>query len=256
MSRLGQVLAVAALVAVVASCNAGGPAIDRAAQPVDGEPVIYVAVGASETAGVGTHDPFRQAWPKVLWRQALPEAILYDLGRAGSTLSEALVEQAGEAAALQPDIVTVWLNVNDLVAQVPVKSYEHDLRALLSMLRDVGATVLVATTPRIDSLPIYLACRPDPPVDAPACPLPGLMLPTPNEVRGAVAAYNVAIDRVAAETGAIVVDLQIYGNAPIEHPEWIADDGFHPSVEGARAIARAFEQALPAEIVDAATIPR
>lgn len=250
------ILAVVALVVAATSCDARGPAIDRAVPPVDGEPVIYVAIGASETAGVGTRDPFRQAWPKVLWSEALPEAILYDLGRAGSTLSEALVEQSGEAAALQPDIVTVWLNVNDLVAQVPVESYERDLRALLSMLRDEGATVLVATTPRIDSLPIYLACRPDPPVDAPICLVPGLTLPTPSEVRVAVAEYNAAIERVAAETEAIVVDLQDYGNAPIEHPEWIAVDGFHPSAEGAQAIARAFEAALPGEIVDAAALPR
>ena len=243
-------------VILAASCSTNGPAIDRSAPPVEGDPVIYVAIGASETAGVGTYDPFRQAWPKVLWREALPEAVLYDLGRAGSTLSEALVEQSGEAAALQPDIVTVWLNVNDLVAQVPVATYERDLRAMLSGLREQGATVLVATTPRIDSLPIYLACRPDPPPDAPACPVPGLTLPTPDEVRVAVGSYNDAIDRVAAETGAIVVDLQVYGNAPIEHPEWIAEDGFHPSAEGAQAIARAFEQALPAEIVEAATFPR
>ncbi len=256
MTLARSVIACTALVATLAACvGAGGPAIDRAVPPVEGEPVVYVAIGASETAGVGTPDPFRQAWPKVLWREALPEAVLYDLGRAGSTLSEALVEQSQEAVMLQPDVVTVWLNVNDLVAQVPVDVYESDLRTLLSMLRDQGATVLVATTPRIDSLPIYLACRPDPPAGA-ICPIPGIMLPSPNEVRAAVAGYNVAIERVAGETGAIVVDLQTYGDAPIEHPEWIADDGFHPSAEGAEAIARAFEQALPPDLIDAATLPR
>ncbi len=246
----------ALLVSLTACFDGGGPAIDRAAAPVEGVPVVYVAIGASETAGVGTNDPFRQAWPKVLWREALPEAVLYDLGRAGSTLAEALVEQAHEAAALEPDLVTVWLNVNDLVAQVPVETYERDLRTLLSMLRDAGATVLVATTPRIDSLPIYLACRPNPAADASICPVPELSLPTPGEVRVAVAGYNGAIERVAGETGAIVVDLQAYGDAPIEHPDWISEDGFHPSAEGAEAIALAFERALPAEVTDAATLPR
>jgi acyl-CoA thioesterase I len=227
-----------------------------AAPPVDNDPVVYVAIGASETAGVGTSDPFTEAWPKVLWARALPEAVLYDLGRPGSTLSEALVEQAGEAVALQPDVVTVWLNVNDLVAQVPADVYERDLRSLLSPLTEAGATVLVATTPRIDSLPIYLACRPDPPPDAPVCPAPGLPLPPPSVVRSSVAGYNRAIERVAAETGAIVVDLQRYGDAPVEHPEWIAEDGFHPSTEGAEAIAQAFVEALPPELTDAASAPR
>ena len=257
MKPIRSFVALTALIATLSGCvGATGPAIDRAAPPVEGEPVIYVAIGASETAGVGTSDPFSEAWPKVLWRDALPEAVLYDLGRAGSTLSEALIEQSGQAVELQPDVVTVWLNVNDLVAQVPVESYERDLGTMLSLLGEGGATVLVATTPRIDSLPLYLACGPDPPANAPACPVPDLTLPTPTEVRNAVAGYNDASERVATETGAIVVDLQVYGDAPIEHPEWIAEDGFHPSTEGAIAIARAFEQALPAAITDAATLPR
>jgi len=257
MTTARSIAGLAALALLCMACvDATGPALDRAATPVSGDPVIYVAIGASETAGVGTRHPFVDAWPKVLWREALPEAVLYDLGRAGSTLSEALVEQSGEAVALSPDVVTVWLNVNDLVQQVPIETYERDLRSLLSPLTDGGATVLVATTPRIDSLPIYLACRPDPPPDAPVCPAPELALPTPTEVQAAVAGYNEAIERVAAETGAIVVDLQRYGNAPVDHPEWIADDGFHPSAEGAEVIAQAFAQGLPRALTDAASLPR
>lgn len=232
------------------------PAIDPAAAPVTGDPVIYVAIGASETSGVGTEDPFTQAWPKVLWRESLPEAVLYDLGRPGSTLAEALVEQAGQAGALDPDVVTIWLNVNDMVEQVPVALYERDLRRMLEPLTRTGASVLVATTPRIDSLPIYLACRPDPPADGPSCPAPDISLPTPAEIQAIVAGYNAAIERVAAETGAIVVDLQVYGDAPVTHPDWIAPDGFHPSADGARVIAETFAEALPPAIVEAASAPR
>jgi acyl-CoA thioesterase-1 len=242
---------------VLGACVRGeGPAIDAAVAAVTGDPVIYVAIGASETSGVGTDDPFTEAWPKVLWRESLPEAVLYDLGRPGSTLAEALVEQAGQAAALGPDVVTVWLNVNDMVEQVPVALYEQNLRRMLEPLTQTGATVLVATTPRIDSLPIYLACRPDPPAAGPSCPAPDVSLPTPAEVRATVAGFNAAIERVAAETGAIVVDLQAYGDAPATNPEWIAPDGFHPSTDGAEAIAGAFAEALPPEVVQAASAPR
>lgn len=242
---------------VLGACVRGeGPAIDAAAEPVTGDPVIYVAIGASETSGVGTDDPFTEAWPKVLWRESLSEAVLYDLGRPGSTLAEALVEQAPQASALDPDVVTVWLNVNDLVRQVPAALFEQDLRRMLEPLTQTGASVLVATTPRIDSLPIYLACRPDPPADGPSCPAPDVSLPTPAEVRAIVTRYNAAIERVAAETGAIVVDLQAYGDAPKANPEWIAPDGFHPSTEGALAIADAFADVLPLEVVQAASAPR
>lgn len=256
--RIGRVGLAGFLSVALAACfGGGGSTIEQPATPVTGPPVVYVAIGASETAGVGTRNPFTEAWPKVLWRDSLPEAVLYDLGRAGSTLSEAIVEQLDEAISVEPDIVTVWLNVNDLIAQIPASEYERELRGLLTRLStDTDATVLVANTPRIDSLPIYLACLPDPPLDGPACPTPSVAVPTPAQVRRAVDAYNTSIDRVAAQTGAIVVDLQAYGEAPITHPEWIAPDGFHPSTEGARAIADAFGEALPAAIVDAASQPR
>jgi lysophospholipase L1-like esterase len=256
--RIGRLGLAGFLSVTMAGCfGGGGSTIEQPATPVIGPPVVYVAIGASETAGVGTRDPFTDAWPKVLWRESLPEAVLYDLGRAGSTLSEAIVEQLDEAIAVEPDVITVWLNVNDLVAKVPASEYERELRVLLTALStETDATVLVADTPQIDSLPIYLACLPDPPVDGPTCPTPGLSVPSPAQVRSAVEAYNEVIDRVAGQTGAIVVDLHAYGEAPITHPEWIADDGFHPSTEGAREIADAFGRALPAEVIDAASQPR
>jgi lysophospholipase L1-like esterase len=255
MSRGSAGLAVLALLAATCVREAGSP-IDPSAPPADGNPLVYVAIGASETVGVGTRDPFTQAWPKVLWRDALPQAVLYDLGRPGSTLGEALVEQLPQALELQPDVATIWLNVNDLVERVPAYDYERDLRSMVGAMTATGADVLVASTPRIDSLPVYLACLPDPPPDARPCPARDVSLPTPARVRASVDAYNEAITRVAFETGAIVVDLQAYGNAPRAHPAWIADDGFHPSAAGAEAIAAAFADALPAALRAAASAPR
>ena len=34
--------------------------------------MLYVAVGASDTVGVGTADPQREAWPRVFLHTALP----------------------------------------------------------------------------------------------------------------------------------------------------------------------------------------
>ncbi len=69
-------------------------------------------------------------------------------------------------------------------------------------------------------------------------------------------AYNVAIRDEAARAGAIVVDLQAFGNAPVEHPDWVAADGFHPSTAGAKAVAKAFAAQLPAGLTSAAAVPR
>jgi len=236
-------VAEAVSVAVLAACGAAPSDDALVGSPVGRPPPVYDAVGASETVGVGTEDPLREAWPRVFWRTALPDAVYYNFGRSGSTTAEALTEQVPQAVAVDPDVVTVWLNVNDLIALVPPSTYEDQLGSLVGRLRRDGATqVLVATTPRLDSLPMYLACRPSPPPDAPPCPV-DFVLPPPELVRAAVDAYNRAIVRVTEREGAILVDLGVFGDAPAEHPEYVAPDGFHPSAEGAAAVAGAFVEA-------------
>jgi acyl-CoA thioesterase I len=245
------VLAASSVLAVtLVACSHAGSTGTPVGSPVEGPGRVFAAVGASETVGMGTDDPIRDAWPKVLWRSALADAAYYDLGIPGATTAEALTLQAPQAVAIAPDVVTVWLNVNDLIAQVPADTYEDQLGELVRQLRRGGQTqVLVATTPDLRSLPVYLACRPAPPADGPVCPVP-FRLPPPSQVRAAVDAYNAAIERVVEREGATLVDLGAFGDAPAQHPEYVAEDGFHPSTEGAVAIAQAFATALaPADVV-------
>ncbi|MBI3648596.1 MAG: SGNH/GDSL hydrolase family protein [Actinobacteria bacterium] len=237
----------AALAVFAPSCTGGGAAGGIAVgSPVTGKPFVYAAVGASETVGIGTTNPLTDAWPRVLWRTTLPGAIFYDFGVSGSTTADALSQQVGAALAVHPDLVTVWLNVNDLIHGVPVARYQKELGTLIHKLRDGGAVqVLVATTPRLDSLPVYLACR----RSEVTCPLPDPSLPPPGVVRAQVRSYNSAITRVAFAEGAIIVDLGSFGDAPATHPEYISGDGFHPSTLGAAAIAVAFAKTIPASTV-------
>lgn len=249
MNGLPTVRRVAAAISVfvfsLTACSGDGVTGTPVGSPVEGPGRVFAAVGASETVGIGTDDPIRDAWPKVLWRSALADAAYYDLGIPGSTTGEALNDQVSQALSVEPDVVTVWLNVNDLIARVPVATYERQLGLLVRQLRRGGRTeVLVASTPELTSLPVYLACRPDPPADGPGCALP-FPLPAPEVVRAAVDAYNAAIARVVKREGAILVDLGAFGDAPAAHPEYVASDGFHPSTQGAEVIARAFADALP-----------
>ena len=148
---------------------------------------------------------------------------------------------------LAPDLVTVWLNVNDLVARVPLATYEEQLGRLISGLRRNGSTrVLVANTPPLDRAPAYLACRPNPPPRS-RCALPAV--PEPELVRLAVAAYNQAIARVVTANGATLVDLHAAGLAARSagrEESLFGTDGFHPSTAGHRAVADAFAVVLRA----------
>jgi lysophospholipase L1-like esterase len=206
--------------------------------------VVYAALGASETYGIGAGNP-RQAWPRVFTDDVLPRsAVLYNFGIPGATTAQALHDEVPAALAVHPTVATVWLNVNDLLSGVAAQDYEAQLRQVLRALRRGGQTrVLVANTPDLAQLPAYRACLPGAPAGGPACLIPAEFMPTPQAVAAAVAAYNTAISDAAKQEGATLVDLHFNDSQIAQHPEWISADGFHPSGQGHAVIARQFEDA-------------
>ncbi len=210
--------------------------------------LLYVAVGASETYGLGATDPLRESWPQVFYRKALPRrASFVNLGIPGATVADALTKEALYTAKLEPELVTVWLNVNDILSGVGVQAYERDLDKLLKLVTtDDATTVLIANTPPLEWLPSYRACLPNPPAGAPECQFEGTW-PRPKVVDRLIATYNSAIDRAAARVGASVVDLHAATFALVRRgrgADLVSGDGFHPSTEGHREVARAFTEAF------------
>src|SRR5213082_1759328 len=118
-----------------------------AARAQAARPLTYVAIGASDAVGVGARDPVTDGWVPRLGARLGPQTRVVNLGVSGSTLAQALDEQAGPALDAQPDIVTVWLAVNDLNARVPLDQYAADLDNLLGQLETTHARVLVGNVP-------------------------------------------------------------------------------------------------------------
>jgi acyl-CoA thioesterase I len=237
------------LLLLLAACTSGGPAArpglarPPAAVATTPAPVVYAAIGASETAGIGAADPRRQAWPTVFYLTALPPtAVYYNLGIPGETTQAALTGELPEALTVRPTLVTVWLNVDDLAAGVSAADYEARLGELVHAARRGGAArVLVANTPHLDRLPIYLQCR----AGTARCPF-AAGAPPAAELDAAVDAYNAAIARLVQREGAVLVDLHAGGEVPDLHPDWVGVDGFHPSAAGYAAISATFAAALAA----------
>ena len=198
---------------------------------------LYVAVGASDAVGVGARRPRREAWPRLLHRRVFgPGTRFVNLGVSGATVAEALAEQVPQAERLEPDVATVWLVVNDVVADVPVDRYEADLDELVARLGRRGATrVLLGNCPYLDRLPAYLLGR-------------ALgVAPEPEEANALVDRYNAAVEAVAVRQDATLVDLRAAGlaarRAGVES-KLFAADGFHPSTAGHRALAATFATAV------------
>lgn len=234
MPRLVRLLLLAVL--LTSSCGSNGD------HPELSEGARWVVVGASDARGYGTDSPATKAWPRLVRFDILPEnGAVVNLAAPGDTVEKALARQLPQTVARPADLALVWLAVNDVVDQVPADTYERQLRELVHGLRAGGKTrVLLGNTPLLDRLPALERCR-----QGGRCPKKGA--PPAEEVAATVDAYNAAIARVATAEGAELVDLHarsVQAREAGTEASLIAEDGFHPSNEGHRAVADAFEAVL------------
>jgi lysophospholipase L1-like esterase len=183
-----------------------------------------VALGASDSVGVGAGVPERESWVAVLHARLPAGSRLVNLGVSGSLLRQALDQQLPVALDADPDLVTVWLAVNDLNARVPLDRYTADLDTLLRSLRaGSDATILVGNVPDMSTLPSASRMN---------------LAPIPR--------WNAQIEEVVARNGAQLVDLRDAWREVAEHPEYVSSDGFHPSTAGyVRLADRFFDAATP-----------
>lgn len=186
----------------------------------------YVAIGASDAFGVGTYDPAHDNWPTVLASLLGPDARLVNLGIPGETVAEARRTELPVALDARPDLITVWLGVNDIVQSVPVATYEQQLKAmLLDLHQRTDAHVFVANIPDLSLLPSFTG-------------------KDQSALHETIVQWNAAIAQAVAATGATLVDLYSSWRELANHPEYIASDGFHPSTVGARRLAEVFQVAI------------
>ena len=193
----------------------------------------YVAIGASDSVGIGATEPETEGWVPRLHATMPSGTRLVNLGVSGSVISEALDQQLPVALDAEPEVATVWLAVNDLKNGVPLRRYERDLDTMLGTLRKNDATVLVGNIPDLASLPL------------PDAALYAYGVPSRAALRAEIARWNTSIARIASRHHAILVDLHAGWRELRAHPEYISGDGFHPSSEGYARLAQVWRSRLP-----------
>jgi lysophospholipase L1-like esterase len=189
--------------------------------------LLYVAIGASDTFGVGSDDPQTQAWPTDLAKDLGGGVRLVNLGIPNVHVHNALSDELPLALDTHPDLVTIWLAVNDLADNVPLDSYSHDLDLLLTRLQRANphVRIAVANVPDLTLVPRFAAAD-------------------TRALRAQIAAYNSAIATIVKRHNVLLVDLYQRWNDLANHPEYISNDGFHPNAIGYAAIAQVFYQVL------------
>jgi acyl-CoA thioesterase I len=225
--RLFVALAVAvACLAVLVSCD-GAPAAGSALRPTPtptattapGPPrLVYAALGASETYGVGA--PSISGGYAYLVRDDLHVAApdFADVAIPAATLGDAFQTELTNALAIRPNLCTVFFGVNDIRAGVPLAQFRSDLGDLVTTLVRARCRVLVIGVPDVSALP--------------AVRTSGL-----GDLAGVSRSWNAAIRAVAVAAGAAFLDLGALSAELAAHPEDIAPDGLHPSAAGHARLA-------------------
>lgn len=205
---------------------AGSASIQRSVQAR----FTYVALGASDAFGVGTENPALDSWPSVLadrLKAKQPALHLVNLGIPSITLHEALTRELPVAIDTQPNLVTIWLAVNDITDNVSASSYQQDLETLVSRLQAALPHARIAIGNVLD---LTL--------------LPHFQRGDTQLLQQQTAAYNSAIAAIVERHHVLLVDLYQQWRQLAANPEYISGDGLHPNTEGSRALAEIFYQAL------------
>src|SRR5574340_992627 len=189
--------------------------------------ITYVAIGASDTFGIGTSDPYMENWPTDLSEKLSQRVHLINLGIPGITLHEALRLELPVALDSHPQLITIWLGVNDIADKVPTPSYSLDLDALLSQLRSKApsARILIANIPDLTLLPYFASYD-------------------QQELQTTIEEYNQTIEQEAQRYHVMLVQMSRQNYNLKEHPEYISSDGLHPTDIGYLQIAELFYQTL------------
>jgi lysophospholipase L1-like esterase len=191
--------------------------------------VRYVAIGASDTVGVGATDPTTGSWPARV-AALLPAGSAYvNLGVSGSIAIQAKDQQLPGAIAQKPTVVSVWLAVNDMNATIQPDSYRDALGAIVDgLVTRTDAKIFIGNVPDVRTVPAYANAD-------------------KNLLLAQITAYNAAIGTVIAKYPGRTFAVDLFtGSAALVSTITVSGDGFHPSDDGYKLIADRFVAAMKA----------
>jgi acyl-CoA thioesterase I len=189
----------------------------------------YVAIGASDTVGVGASDPRNGSWPARVAARLPAGSEYVNLGVSGSIASQAAREQVPAAISARPQLVTIWLAVNDLNANLSAGDYAAALRSVVApLVSGTDARIFIGDVPDLRSVPAYAGTD-------------------QSALLARITGYNAAIAALAATFPGRVTVVDLFtGSGPLVSTITVSADGFHPSDAGYALIADRFATAISA----------
>lgn len=190
-------------------------------------PYVYVAIGDSVTFGTCATNAATDSWPVVLSQHMPRGTQVINLGIPGWTAHDALQSELPEAVDAQPNLATVWLGINDLKnGDVTLDSYQHDLDTILTQLStQTHARIAVVNIPDLTLLPRFYSSD-------------------QKALIAQVQAWNAVIAQEVTTHHLLLLDIYAHSSEVLGHPEYLCNDGLHPTTLGYQQIAALFYQVL------------
>lgn len=191
----------------------------------DGSYIRYVALGDSQTEGVGDGDDYTGLRG---WADRLAERLAHDnpgvsyanLAVRGKLARQIRTDQLAAAVAMRPDLATVLAGMNDLLRPNfdPDEIIGH-VEVMFAALTEAGAKVATFTFPDV-----------------------GRMIPLARPLRGRIVALNDRIRAAARRYGVVVAETA--DHAAVYDPRLWSPDRLHASPQGHQLIADSLAHAL------------
>ena len=182
------------------------------------EPLRLVSLGDAYTAGTLTPGPKRDSWPAQL-EQAMDDGsvrldLIANLAENSQTSADVLDGQVSQVRSWRPDVVTVQVGVNDIIAE-GIDGYDDNVSAIFDELLTIlpPGRIFAVTTPD-HSLTVR-----------------GSTDFAPDARGGAVLEVNRILREVARERGIVVIDISGVNRLAAADASLTIDDGPYPSAK-------------------------
>ena len=215
---MGRKILTFALVPIIlgAMFGAGCNQAKSSGKAMTSGPVVYVALGDSTGAGVGARDGggyVARLFKRLEERR--PDSKLSNLCVSGATTEDLIRGQLEKGVALDPDLVTVGIGINDIGHGFTLEQFAKNYDQILSTLKEkTHATIVVTNIPDISTAP----------------KVPSSMR---SEYQRQIDEFCKRLEEIAKKHGATIFDIYTITKRELPgHPEYFSADGFHPSDQG------------------------
>jgi acyl-CoA thioesterase I len=178
-------------------------------------PIVYVALGDSTGYGVGAREGgyVQRLFSRINERR--PGSKLQNLCVSGATTEDLIRGQLDQAVALNPDLVTIGIGINDASHGFTVEQFATNYEKILSTLKEkTHAHIVVTNVPDVSSAPR----------------IPSVMR---SQFQRQIDEFSRRLEQIANQHGVTIFDVYTITKTELpSHPEYFSNDGFHPSDEG------------------------